>query len=50
MRVLRRVPSSAFKFAVFALVCVLLLVGLAAKIGNLSLFSDRHPLNAHCPT
>jgi phospholipid/cholesterol/gamma-HCH transport system substrate-binding protein len=46
MRVLRRVPSSALKFAVFALVCVLLLVGLAAKIGNLSLFSDRHPLNA----
>jgi phospholipid/cholesterol/gamma-HCH transport system substrate-binding protein len=43
---LHRLPSSAFKFAVFALVCVILLVGLAAKIGNLSLFSDRHPLNA----
>ncbi len=46
MNFLHRLPSSAFKFAVFALVCVVLLVGLAAKIGNLSLFSDRHPLNA----
>jgi phospholipid/cholesterol/gamma-HCH transport system substrate-binding protein len=43
---LRRLPSSAFKFAVFALVCVLLLVALAAKIGNLSFFNDRHTLNA----
>jgi phospholipid/cholesterol/gamma-HCH transport system substrate-binding protein len=46
MSVLRRLPTSAFKFAIFALVCVILLVGLAAKIGNLSLFSDRHPINA----
>jgi phospholipid/cholesterol/gamma-HCH transport system substrate-binding protein len=43
---LRRLPASAFKFTVFALVCVVLLVGLAAKIGNLSLFSDRHALSA----
>jgi len=42
----RRLPTSAFKFAIFALVCVVLLVGLAAKIGNLSFFSDRHPVNA----
>jgi phospholipid/cholesterol/gamma-HCH transport system substrate-binding protein len=43
---LRRLPSSAFKFAVFALVCIVLLVGLAAKIGNLSLLSHRHTINA----
>jgi phospholipid/cholesterol/gamma-HCH transport system substrate-binding protein len=46
MNLLRRLPTSAFKFAIFALVCVVLLVGLAAKIGNLSLFSDRHAVNA----
>jgi phospholipid/cholesterol/gamma-HCH transport system substrate-binding protein len=43
---LRRLPPSAFKFAIFALVCIVLLVGLAVKVGNLSLFSDRHSLNA----
>jgi phospholipid/cholesterol/gamma-HCH transport system substrate-binding protein len=43
---LRKLPSSAFKFAVFALVCVVLLFGLAVKIGNVSLFSNRHSLNA----
>jgi phospholipid/cholesterol/gamma-HCH transport system substrate-binding protein len=46
VRILRRVPSSAFKFAVFALVCLVLLVGLAVKIGNVSLFSARHALSA----
>ncbi|MGP0031027.1 MAG: MCE family protein [Acidimicrobiales bacterium] len=46
MNLLRRLPSSAFKFAVFAVVCVVLLVALATKIGNLSLFSDRHALSA----
>ncbi len=46
MRFLRHLPSSALKFAVFALVCLDLLLGLAIKIGNLSLFSDRHTLNA----
>jgi phospholipid/cholesterol/gamma-HCH transport system substrate-binding protein len=43
---LRKLPSSALKFAIFALVCILLLVVLAVKIGNISLFSDRHALNA----
>jgi phospholipid/cholesterol/gamma-HCH transport system substrate-binding protein len=43
---LRHLPSSAFKFAVFALVCVVLLVGLAVRIGNISLFSHRHALSA----
>jgi phospholipid/cholesterol/gamma-HCH transport system substrate-binding protein len=46
VNVLRRLPSSAFKFAAFAVVCLVLLVGLAVKIGNVSLFSHRHPLNA----
>ena len=46
MRLLRRLPSAAYKFAVFALVCAVLLVGLAVKIGNLSLFSHRHALSA----
>jgi phospholipid/cholesterol/gamma-HCH transport system substrate-binding protein len=46
MNFLRRLPTSAFKFAIFALVCVILLVGLASKIGNLSLFSNRHAVNA----
>lgn len=46
MNFLRRLPSSAFKFAVFAIVCLVLLVALAAKIGNLSPFSDRHAINA----
>jgi phospholipid/cholesterol/gamma-HCH transport system substrate-binding protein len=45
-RFLRHFPPSAFKFAVFALVCVILLVGLAVKIGNISLFSSRHTVNA----
>jgi phospholipid/cholesterol/gamma-HCH transport system substrate-binding protein len=46
MRLLRHFPASAFKFAVFALVCVVLLIGLAVKIGNLSLFSSRHTIDA----
>jgi phospholipid/cholesterol/gamma-HCH transport system substrate-binding protein len=46
MNFLRRLPSSAFKFAVFALVCIVLLVALAAKIGNISLLSHRHTINA----
>jgi phospholipid/cholesterol/gamma-HCH transport system substrate-binding protein len=41
-----RLPSSAPKFLVFALVCVVLLVGLAVRIGNISLFSHRHALSA----
>src|ERR1700734_39541 len=39
-------PRSAFKFAVFALVCLVLLVGLAVKIGNISLFTSRHTIDA----
>ncbi len=39
-------PRSAFKFAVFALICLVLLVGLAVRIGNISLFSSRHALDA----
>jgi phospholipid/cholesterol/gamma-HCH transport system substrate-binding protein len=43
---LPRLPRSAFKFGVFALVCLVLLVGLAVRIGNISLFSSRHTLDA----
>ena len=45
-RFLRHFPASAFKFAAFALVCVVLLVGLAVRIGNISLFSSRHTVQA----
>ncbi len=45
-RFLRLFPPSAFKFAIFALVCIVLLIGLAVKIGNISLFSSRHSVNA----
>jgi phospholipid/cholesterol/gamma-HCH transport system substrate-binding protein len=46
MRFWRHFPKSAFKFAIFGLVCVVLLVGLAVRIGNISLFSSRHTVNA----
>ncbi len=46
MRLLHHFPKSAFKFALFAVVCLVLLAGLAVKIGNISLFSSRHPLDA----
>jgi phospholipid/cholesterol/gamma-HCH transport system substrate-binding protein len=46
MRLLRHFPKSAFKFALFALVCLVLLAGLAVKIGNISLFSSRHSIDA----
>ena len=46
MRFWRHFPRSAFKFGLFALVCIVLLVGLAVRIGNISLFSSRHTLNA----
>jgi len=45
-RFLRHFPASAFKFAAFALVCIVLLVGLAVRIGNISLFSSRHTVQA----
>ncbi len=40
MRILRHFPKSAFKFALFALVCLVLLAGLAVKIGNISLIQQ----------
>ena len=46
MRLRHRVPPSALKFSVFALVCLVLLVGLAVKIGNISLFTSRHTIDA----
>jgi phospholipid/cholesterol/gamma-HCH transport system substrate-binding protein len=46
VRFWRHFPASAFKFAIFALVCLVLLAGLAVRIGNISLFSSRHTVNA----
>jgi phospholipid/cholesterol/gamma-HCH transport system substrate-binding protein len=46
VRLLRHFPKSAFKFLLFAVVCLVLLAGLAVKIGNISLFSSRHTINA----
>jgi phospholipid/cholesterol/gamma-HCH transport system substrate-binding protein len=46
VRFWRHFPRSAFKFGLFALVCIVLLVGLAVRIGNISLFSSRHTVNA----
>jgi phospholipid/cholesterol/gamma-HCH transport system substrate-binding protein len=46
LRALRRLPSSSWKFAVFAVVCVVLLVVLAVHVGNLSLFSSRRTVYA----
>ena len=43
LRALRHFPTSALKFAVFAAVCLVLLVGLALKISNTSLTSSRQP-------
>lgn len=43
---LPHLPKSAFKFMVFAAVCLILLAGLAVKIGNVSLFSSRHTIDA----
>jgi phospholipid/cholesterol/gamma-HCH transport system substrate-binding protein len=45
-RYFRHFPKSAFKFAIFAAICLVLLAGLAVRIGNISLFSHRHTLNA----
>jgi phospholipid/cholesterol/gamma-HCH transport system substrate-binding protein len=46
VRLFRHFPKSAFKFALFALVCLVLLVGLAVKIANISLFTSRHTVEA----
>jgi len=45
-RFLRHFPKSAFKFAGFAVLCLVCMVGLAVKIGQISLFSSRHTLYA----
>jgi phospholipid/cholesterol/gamma-HCH transport system substrate-binding protein len=42
----RHLPRSAWKLAVFAAVCLVLLGGLAVKIGNVSLFSSRRTIYA----
>ncbi len=46
MRVFSHFPTSAVKFALFAFICLALLAGLAVKIGNISLFSSRHTIDA----
>jgi phospholipid/cholesterol/gamma-HCH transport system substrate-binding protein len=46
VKLFRHFPKSAFKFTLFALVCLVLLVGLAVKIGNISLFTSRHTVDA----
>ena len=46
VRLFGHIPKSAFKFTLFALVCLVLLAGLAVKIGNISLFSSRHTIDA----
>ncbi|HLW45851.1 MAG TPA: MCE family protein [Acidimicrobiales bacterium] len=43
---LRHLPKSAWKFAVFALACLVLLVGLAVHVGDISLFTPRHTIYA----
>ncbi|HEY1826590.1 MAG TPA: MCE family protein [Acidimicrobiales bacterium] len=39
-------PKSAFKFLIFAAICLVLLVGLAVRIGNVNLFGSRYTINA----
>ena len=46
VRRLRRVSSTVWKFAVFSVVCIVLLVVLAIHVGNLSLFSSRRTVYA----
>lgn len=43
---LRHLPASAYKVAVFAVVCLVLLAALAIKIGNISLFTSRRTIDA----
>lgn len=43
---LRHLPKSVWKFAVFAAACLVLLVALAAHVGNITLFSSRHTVYA----
>lgn len=46
LRSLRHLPKTAWKFAVFAVACLVLLVVLAVHVGNLSLFNSRHTVYA----
>lgn len=46
LRGLRRLPGSLWKFAVFTVVCIVLLVVLAIHVGNISLFSSRRTVYA----
>lgn len=46
MRRLAHLPKSGFKVLLFSIACLVLLVALAAKIGNISLFSSRRVLYA----
>jgi phospholipid/cholesterol/gamma-HCH transport system substrate-binding protein len=41
-----RLPKSAFQVLAYTLVCLVLLAGLAVKIGNLHLFTHRHSYQA----
>ncbi|MGH8982039.1 MAG: MCE family protein [Acidimicrobiales bacterium] len=43
---LPRVRATVWKFLVFAVACIVLLVVLAARVGNLSLFTSRHTVYA----
>lgn len=43
---LTRVRATVWKFLAFALACIVLLVVLAMRVGNLSLFSSRHTVYA----
>ncbi|MGH9109268.1 MAG: MCE family protein [Acidimicrobiales bacterium] len=45
-RRLRHLPPTVWKFAVFTVACLVLLVVLAVHVGNLSLFSSRHTIKA----
>lgn len=42
----RHLPKSLWKFSVFAAACLVLLVGLAVHVGNITLFSSRHTVYA----
>lgn len=46
LRGLRHLPAALWKFAVFAVVCIVLLVVLAIHVGNISLFSSRRTVYA----
>jgi phospholipid/cholesterol/gamma-HCH transport system substrate-binding protein len=43
---LAHLPKSAWRFAVFAVACLVLLVALAVHVGNITLFTSRHTVYA----